>query len=181
MLIDQLRNDVLINRHFCSECRENNVGIEIDANIGADDIVIINVDEFYAKNAVPQPKSPDCLIVQRCSHNSFILYIVELKNIDSPGGFKVEHIVEKFTNCLADFMYIRFPHYFRNPDINYININLIFIADPYDFKNVPVRQEKMTGYKLDALLAVRIPKYFGKYLYINHKLPNPKINNCKKE
>jgi len=179
MLIDLLRNDAVISQYFCNECAENDVSIEIDSSIAADDMLIIKVDNYYNKSVPHPPESPDCLIVQRCSENTFLIYIVELKNISSPKYFKVENIRQKFITCLDDFMSNRFAKYFHQDKITYSNIRLIFISDPYNFKNVPVRQEKMTGYKLDTLLAQRIPKYFGLHLYIDHKLPNPKINNCR--
>ncbi len=179
MLIDLLKNDAVISQYLCKECSENDVSIEIDKDIESEDVLIIKIDNYYNKLVHKPPPSPDCLIIQKCSKNNFIIYIVELKNIESPKFFKIENIKQKFITCLDDFMSIRFAKYFHDEEPNYLNIHLIFISDPYDFKNIPVKQEKMSGYKLDALLAQRIPKYFNKYLYINHKIPNPKINNCR--
>jgi hypothetical protein len=90
----------------------------------------------------------------------------------------VKDIVEKFITCLEDFMSIRFADYFYNLSIDLRNISLLFIADPYGFKENPNKQLKMYGHKLDSLMAQRIPKFFGKYLYIEHKLPDPTINKC---
>ena len=181
MLIDLLKKDVVVNQYFCAECKENDISIEIDNTINADDILIIKVDDYYNAN-VPlndRPKSPDCLIIQRCSENSYSICIVELKNIKNQDGFTVKGIEEKFITCLDDFMSNRFAHYFHKNLFDYKNIKLYFIADPYGFKESPERQLKMRGHKLDLLIAIRIPKYFGKHLYIDNKLPNPKINNCK--
>ncbi len=179
MLIDLLKNDPIINQFFCDECKENDISIEIDNTISKDDLLIIKLDEYYHRESHPQPPSPDCLVIQRCSENKFNGYIIELKNIDGPGGFTVNGIVQKFTTCLDDFMSNRFAHYFYKNEINYNSIRLIFIADPYDYKKVPEKQNKAKPHRIDALLSVRIPKYFGHHLYIDHKLPNPKINNCK--
>jgi len=181
MLIDLLRKDAVISPYFCDECKENDVSIEIDKSIDAADILIIKVDDYYNAN-VPlaiRPKSPDCLIIQRCSDNTFILYIVELKNIKNQDGFTVAGIEEKFITCLDDFMSVRFGHYFHNNSYNYRNIRLFFISDPFHFKDDPEKQLKMRGHKLDLLIAIRIPKYFDKHLYIDPKIPNPKINNCR--
>ena len=181
MLIDVLKKDAIISRYFCGECKENDVSIEIDNSIVADDILVIKVDDYYNAN-VPletRPKSPDCLIIQRCSDNTYILYIVELKNIKNQDGFTVKGIEEKFITCLDDFMSVRFANYFHNNLYDYKSIKLYFISDPYNFKENPEKQLKMRGHKLDLLIAIRIPKFFNKHLYIDHKIPNPKINNCR--
>jgi len=106
------------------------------------------------------------------------IYIVELRNINSPDGFKINEIVGKFITCLDDFMSIRFANYFHNTMFSLKNINLLFITDPYGFKSNPNKQNKMHGHKLDALMAQRIPKYFNKHLYIQPRLPNPTIKKC---
>ena len=84
----------------------------------------------------------------------------------------------KFITCLDDFMSRRFAHHFHDNSDQFKNIKLLFIADPYDFRTNPDKQLKMKGHRLDALMAQRIPKFFGRHLYIEHKIPNPTINPC---
>lgn len=178
MLIDLLKNDLSINRYFCEFCAERGLSVNIDETIDKKDILIIRVDNYY-NHLVENPDcSPDCLIIQRCSHLLYNIYIIELRNINSPDGFKIKEIVEKFITCLDDFMSHRFANYFHNAIFKFKNISLLFITDPYGFKNNPNKQDKMHGHKLDTLMSQRIPKYFGKHLYINHKLPNPTIKNA---
>ena len=181
MLIDLLKADPVISQYLCNECKEHEVSIEIDPKIIDNDILIIKIDDYYNKMEplISRPKSPDCLIIQRCYENNYILYIVELKNIKNQDGFTVKGIEEKFITCLDDFMSIRFANYFHNNSFYYKNIKLFFIADPYGFKKNPEMQLKMRGHKLDLLIAIRIPRYFGKHLFIDHKIPNPQINSCK--
>jgi len=141
-------------------------------------LIIIRVDNYY-NHLVKNPDcSPDCLIIQRCDVMEYNIYIVELRNINSPDGFKINEIVGKFITCLDDFMSIRFANYFHNTMFSLKNINLLFITDPYGFKSNPNKQNKMHGHKLDALMAQRIPKYFNKHLYIQPRLPNPTIKKC---
>lgn len=60
------------------------------------------------------------------------------------------------------------------------NIRLYFISDPYQHKKYPQRQKINTrGLKLDVLLGINIPKFFGKHLVIQHYLPDPTILKCK--
>ncbi len=78
----------------------------------------------------------------------------------------------KFLTCLDDFVCSRFANLFYNNSYYFKNIELIFIADPYDFKANPERQAKMRGHKFDMLIAQRIPKFFGNIfsLILNYRI-----------
>lgn len=178
MLIEQLKNEPLVNQCFCDECKENDVSIDIDASIDKKNLLIIKVDKFYNDYIDPQPKSPDCLIIQHCGENNYSMYLIELRDIKGPGGFDTKEIEQKFITCLDDFMSQRYGNHFHDPQYNYNNIRLVFISDPYGFKQNPAKQDKMRGHKFDLLNAIRIPKYFDKHLYIEPKIPNPIIKNC---
>lgn len=178
MLLDLLKNDLSINRYFCEHCAENSISVTIDSAIEEQDILIIKVDNYYNHLVSNPGYSPDCLIIQRCGALNYNLYIVELRNINSPDGFKVGEIVQKFINCLDDFMSQRFGVIFHNQLFNINQIDLLFITDPYHFLQTPEKQLKMEGHKLDVLMSQRIPKFFGKHLYIKHKLPNPSVKKC---
>jgi len=178
MLLNLLRNDVAINRYLCNFCAENGVTINIDSTISQNDILIIRVDHYY-NHLVQNPDcSPDCLIIQRYQKNIYNIYIVELRNINSPDGFRIKDVVEKFITCLGDFMSERFANYFYNSTFEFKNIFLLFITDPYHFRENPDKQLKMKGHKLDSLMAQRVPKFFGKHLYIEPKIPDPTIKKC---
>ncbi len=180
MLIELLKNEQLLQDFFCKVCVENGVSMNIDETIGKNAILIIKVDDYYNdENVEKRDCSPDCLIIQACGENSFRIYIVELKNIASPHSFEVKKVKEKFITCLQDFMSERFGHIFHVENINFASIKLFFVADPYGFKKEPDRQDRLfQPLKTDYLLAERIPKFFGKHLYIEPKIPNPMIKNC---
>jgi len=178
MLIDLLKNDLSINKFFCNFCAENNISVKIDEAIEKNDILIIRVDNYYNQIVKNPDCSPDCLIIQRCGNSIYNIFIIELRNIISPDGFKISDIVEKFITCLDDFMSNRFANYFHNSTFVFKNIFLLFITDPYGFKDSPNKQIKMQGHKLDTLISQKIPKYFGKHLYISHKIPDPTIKKC---
>jgi|GEM_PF-3565312 hypothetical protein len=179
MLIDSIRKDSTLNKYFQDSCSENGVSVNIDTSISRDDILIIKVDTYYHSETKKHDKCPDCLVIQKCSDNNYILHIIELRNIKNSGGFEVKEILEKFITCLEDFMSIRFGNYFHNSTNNYLKINLLFVSDPYHFKKHPEKQKFMRGHKLDALMSQNIPKYFGKHLYIAPKIPDPVILNCR--
>jgi hypothetical protein len=177
-LIENLKNNQDLQNFFCSECSENNISVNVSPIVTLDNLLIIKVDDYYNKSVVNPLPSPDCLIIQQCSDGNYNIYIVELKNIDSPQGFSLNNIVSKFITCLDDFMNNIFGVYFNETSINYNQIKLLFVSDPYAFKRFPNKQLNMKGHKLDALMSIRIPKYFNHHLYIEHKLPDPIINPC---
>ncbi|MES2703328.1 MAG: hypothetical protein V4649_11850 [Bacteroidota bacterium] len=182
MLIEQLRNDRNVGPFIGFECRENTLYVGIADTVSPEDLLIIKVDSYY--NATihnnDRPKSPDCLIIQRCGEDRYVLHIVELRDIEGPGGFTVKEIEEKFVNCIEDFMSERFGNYFHNEAHNIDRIKLVFVSDPYGFKHDPEKRRKMRGHKIDLLLQVRIPKIFGLHLYIQHELEYT-ISNCREE
>lgn len=177
MLIENLINDVTISKYICETCAENDVQLLVDASIKASNLLIIKVDDFYNSEVKRPDCSPDCLIIQRCKDH-FDIYIAELKNVKCSHGIKVADIEEKFITCLGDFMSERFGNYFHDQNITINHLKLYLISDPYHFKKNPNRQLRMQGHKFDLLMAIRIPKFFGKHLYIEPKLPNPTVLLC---
>ena len=159
MLLELLKHDTSLNRYFCDFCAERGISVKIDSDIKEDDILIIRVDGYY-NHLVKNPDcSPDCLIIQRCDKNIYNLYIIDLRNINSPDGFKIKEIKEKFITCLDDFMSNRFASLFHNLSFFYKNIFLLFITDPYDFKNYPSESScsaAMMWHKEDVCLVLNI-------------------------
>lgn len=178
MLLDLLRADATLTQFICQICSENGISVEIHPDIDKNTILILKPDAYYNHIIKAPDKSPDCLIIQRCSDNTYRIFIIELRNIKNQAGFSVDDMVEKFNTCLDDFMSQKFGNYFHNALFNYTSIKLYFISDPYNFKADPEKQLKMRGHKFDMLIAQRIPKYFGKHLYIEPKLPSPTILPC---
>lgn len=174
--LEDLRNDVVLRKFLCAECQENGVAIEISEAVDASSLVILRVDSYYNSLDLAQtPPSPDCLIVQHCANNQYVVYVVELKNVGNLKNEKLSEIRNQFETCLLDFMSNRFRKYFYNPDYNFTNsIHLLFISQPREAKNTS--RDRTT--RLDSLLALP-PISFGnrKYL-IKYKVPNPTIQPC---
>ena len=177
MLIDWLRKDPIISKYICNDCSENGVEVILDNKIDPSNLLIIKIDGFYNREVNNPPRSPDCLIIQRCDDH-FDIYVIELRNISGPDGFSIKEIEEKFTTCLDDFMSHRFGNYFHHSDVEINVLKLYLISDPYDFKNHPNKQLYMRGHKFDLLSAIRIPRFFNKHLYIEPHIPNPMILLC---
>lgn len=181
MLIDLIKNEPVLAKYLKDKCEENNYCIEIDNQIDKNNYLIIKPDEYYNDLKVAErPKSPDCIIVQRCGDNTFTIYVVELRNIKEQKHFDKDEIREKFETCLKDFMQNLFRHIFVETDYELGNLLLFFITDPYQEDKNPNFRNKIKNTRIDSLLASNTkPLYFhGNRYGIQHKLPNPLIRPC---
>ena len=75
------------------------------------------------------PKSPDCLIVQKCANEQYKIYVVELRNVKSQKNKYIDRsgIRAKFETCLLDFMSDRFRPYFYDERYQF-KLHLILVA-----------------------------------------------------
>ncbi len=173
MLIKRIQEDPILSEFLCDDCEERGVGIDVSTDVNRDDFIIIRVDEFYNKLVYHPPKSPDCLIIQHYGGDKFVLYIVELKSIETLKSENLNDIRDKFQNCFSDFMSDRFRDYFY--DIQYdFTIKLLFISDPSESKE----ESKNKPARLDNLLALPPCRFADKKYPLDFRKPNPVIKPC---
>ncbi|PWK28621.1 hypothetical protein LV89_00825 [Arcicella aurantiaca] len=174
MLIQRIQEDPILSKFLCDDCTENGVGVNVSPLVKKEDYIIIRVDEYYNSNLVHNPpKSPDCLIIQHCEGEKFVLYLVELKAIETLKTEKLSDIRDKFQNCFDDFMSDRFRDYFY--DIAYeFSIKLLFISNPSESK----KDNKSKPTRMDSLLSQRPCKFANRPYLLEHRLPNPVIQPC---
>jgi hypothetical protein len=175
-LIEDLRNDPQLRDFICQECQENGIALEISTSVDSHKLLIIKPDDYYNSLRLSiVPPSPDCLIVQNCTNNRYVIYVVELKNIGDMKNQNLSHIREKFQTCLQDFMSNRFRTYFYDINHDFLNsINLYFIARP----NEAERYSKDRTTRLDSLLALPPCEFANRKYLIKHKIPNPVVQPC---
>ncbi len=175
MLIQEILQDPILNKFLCDDCEEHGVGINVSDAVNKKDYIIVRVDEYYNTTVRDniRPKSPDCLIIQHCGGNKFVLYLVELKAIQSLKTEKLSDIREKFQSCFDDFMSDRFRDYFYNTDYDF-TIKLLFISDPKEGR----KDHKNKTTRMDNLLALPPCSFGNKKYMLAHKLPNPTIQPC---
>lgn len=172
MLINDLRNDPLLIGHLSETCCENDVCVDFDPAIPREDYLIVKVDSFYNAN-VPNPdtpKSPDCLIVQRCAAGHFHVHVVELKNVKYQSSLDLDDLWEKFHNCLTNFMSDRFRPHFYNENYDF-KLRLYLVAGR-------VRDTYAKNFKFDFLLAMRPLQFANRPVGIQGENPNPLIRAC---
>jgi hypothetical protein len=173
-MIDEIKNSKALTLFITDKCEENQICVSIDNSIPKTNYVVIKVDQHYNSLRLKNtPPSLDCLIAVKCRDNDYIIYLVELKNIKSPAGFKVDNIYKKFKTTIDDFMGSRFKNIFQNHKYKIKWLYLYFVTDPYRG-----RRPRQGTTKMDSLLLKKPFLFQGKRYIISHKLPNPMITNC---
>jgi len=180
-MITAIKEHKVLKKYICQECAENNVKVSISPAIKQSDIVIVKVDDFYNKEVVKPPPSVDCLISIHVSGQSYKIYIIELKDINSPKQFKIVNIIEKFKATVADFMMIRFKDIYCNDSYTIKDLKMYFVTNPYGWKNdeflTKKIAEKRSSTKMEYFQHMPLIRFRGKGYSIQHEMPDPLI--CK--
>lgn len=184
-MFSKIQNDPALFSIISSYCDENNIEIclseKLDEN-SDDKLLILKIDDFYSSKNMPKPPpSVDCLILVKCdSSKCYDIYLVELKNIKSQGGFDRDNIVAKFKTTIDKFLNDEFKDIFLAE--KYCNFNCYFVTNPYGCKNISQeeydRKIHDEGLKLDFFNSIKPFKFKDKYSLIQPKLPNPMIDEC---
>ncbi len=173
MLLQKIKNDEILSQFTAKKCEENNIEIILDKKITDDRHLIVKVDDYY--NSLPianRPKSPDCLILQKCleSNLEYAVTIVELKRRRKSSDFNINEVIEKYRTCLDDFMKIKFKDYF---DKNYKRIDLYFVTNKKTYGSNDID----TNLELELSMSERI-KFNGKYCIIKLCNNKQKVKPC---
>jgi len=170
-------------------CDENDVHVTFSDAIEEafdDKILILKVDAFYDTVRFPlPPPSIDCLIIVKCGFEGwFDFYLIELRNVNSPRGFNVENVREKFVSTIEDFLKERFADIFLSEIYRLNNLKLFFVSDAYRVKkrfpdiSDEEYRKKFMGPKLDAIASLKPFRFRDKIATIIPMLPNPMIDEC---
>ena len=166
------------------DCEENGICAQLDPTIGVDAYVVVKVDEFYNSGAGgnPTPPSIDCLITVENDDNSYINYLIELKNIKK-ARFNISNIRDKFKTTLYDFMGTKYQDIYENSNYRIKDMKLYFVTDPHKFadngiigKGMPYdKLRNLQGTKMERLLLEPPLRYRGKIYQIKPYTPDPLI------
>jgi len=116
-MVDAIKTETTLLPFIKNDCIENQVGATYDEELSDDDVVTIDIDEYYhSLRLTKTPAVPDRLVVVRCliATDGFTIYIIEMKNISRPDYFKRKNIDEKFKTAIEDFMSIKYNSIFLN-------------------------------------------------------------------
>ena len=175
-MINQIKYTNSLKNCIADRCEENEIFVSMADDIPQINYLVLKVDNYYnSLNLDKTPPSVDCLVTLKCRDSDFVVYLIELKNIKSPGGFKVENIYNKFKTTIDNFMGSRFRNIFHNDRYTIKYLQLYFVTAAYRESEKLWRKE---GTKIDVLRSLKPFKFKGKRYQIKHKLPNPLINSC---
>jgi hypothetical protein len=177
-MIGRVKQHPQLKSFLAQTCEERGISANMDGDIPAGNYVIIKVDNYYNHQKMSKtPPSIDCLIIQRCSDGSFMIYLIELKNIKSPKGFNSKQILKKFNVTVNDFMSIRFKDIFLHPDFKIKEVRPYFVTNPYRIKDKTTSHRRQ-GTKMKTLLSMGNFEFNNKTYQLREELPNPVIQPC---
>lgn len=180
-MFDEIRKNEELFAITRLECCENDYKVSIDEMLQDSDNVILKIDAYFSSNNIHNPPpSVDCLIIVKCSaEDCYNIYLVELKNISRPQGFRRENIVSKFQTTIDIFLKENFGSIFLGK--NYCNFKCYFVTNPYNFSGKQSDYDEhinANGLRLDYFSAIEPFEFEGIYAAIEPKLPNPTITPC---
>lgn len=187
--------------HEIKECRElipylkeeiKDEGIEVGVEEGLvpEKMAAIKMDDYYNNLHVEMPpKSIDFLVVVDCECSWYALYLLELKNVNSPKKLSIKDIQDKFETAIDNFMSARFEKIFLCERYKYKDIKLYLVSDAYglngkygtfeEYKKIQERRQKIQNrdsLRVDRNLGSKLYKFRGKIYKINYEIPpNPII------
>lgn len=182
-MISEILNHSELKKIIVKCCSENNVEATISSNIDKADFVILKIDKYYTSLLLANtPKSVDCLIVLRCDDNTFMLFIIELRDIKNLAGFSAKEIYQKFETTINNFLREKFSEFFFSDNYDIKDLKLLFITDPLNIQNKKYTlnqiKNRIQGTKIEILLLMRPFKFGSRYYSISYEVPNPIIQNC---
>lgn len=175
-MINQIKYKKSLKDFISNECEENKYFVKMADDIPKDHYLVIKVDNYYnSLNLKKTPPSIDCLVPLKCRNNDYVIYLVELRNVKSSGGFGTKSIYNKFKTTVENFMGSRFRNIFYNERYSIRSLQLYFITAAYGKTGEKWRKE---GTKVDMLRSMKPFKFQGKRYQLKHILPNPLIDKC---
>ena len=185
-MITKIKNDPRLRIYVRDKIEDEGIEVQVDQNLDESEFASIKVDEFYnGLHHAVIPKSVDFVVVDN-SCDSYNLYILELKNVNSPQKLIIKDIQEKFSNTISDFLSGRFKAIFLSDRYKYRDIKLYLVSDAYGIGGKYETYEKYAKYmerinkkdslKVDRNLGSKLYKFKNRYLRIEYDIPpNPVI------
>lgn len=186
-MIQMIKTEPRLLPYLVLKLKDAGMEVEMDPSLTPEQFAAIKVDDYYAglKTGMP-PKAVDFVVVVDCECNVFSMYVLELKNVNSPRLLNISEIQEKFRNTIRDFLSGTFSHIFLNDRFKYQTIRLYLVSDAYriagKFKNYEVYQKlmdkmgKKDSLKVDRALGTSLYRFRGRILKIEFDIPpNPII------
>lgn len=189
-MIQKIKNCKELIPYLKNTIEDEGIKVGIDESLIPENLVIIKTDDYYNNLHLSfPPKSIDYVVVVDCACDWYILYLLELKNVNSPKKLSIKDIQEKFENTICDFLSRRFGGIFMACQYKYKDIKLYLVSDAYglegkystyaEYKKNQDKRQKIQGrdsLRVDFNLGSKLFKIRGKIVRINYDIPpNPII------
>lgn len=186
-MIQQIKSCKQLKPYLKEVIEDEKLEVEISKQLDLAKLVIIKVDDYYAGlHLAVIPKAIDYLVVVDCECDAFVMYLLELKNVDSPKFLDIKAIHEKFSNTIYDFLSNRFAEIFLNDKYKYKEILLYLVSDAYrlsgryknfkEYRSLCQKINKRDSLKIEMNLGSKLFRFKGKLLRILYDIPpNPII------
>lgn len=189
-MIQEIKSTKSLINCLRTEIEDEGINVEIDNKIKEEQLAIIKVDDYYnGLHIAKPPKAIDDLVVVDCECDWYVLYLLELKNVNSSKGLVTRDIQEKFENTIKKFMEEDFSNIFLKSKYKYREIFLYLVSDAYglgknyesyeEYKKVNDKKSKAgkkDSLKIEVSLGSKLFRFGKRILRISYEIPpNPLI------
>ncbi len=189
-MIQKIKNCKELIPYLKKIIADEGIEVGIEECLLPEKIAIIKVDDYYNNLHLSfPPKSIDFVIVVDCECDWYVLYLLELKNVNSPRKLSIKNIQEKFENTINDFLSQRFKNIFTASQYKYKDVKLYLVSDAYglagkygtyaEYKKIQDKKQKIQGrdsLRVDFNLSLKPFKFRGRVCRIDYDIPpNPII------
>lgn len=191
-MIQKIKNCKELIPYLKKVIEDEGIEVGIDEKIIPERLAIVKVDDYY--NGLHMrfpPKSIDFCVVVDCTCSWYVLYLLELKNVNSPKKLNIKDIQEKFENTIVDFLSKRFENVFLQEQYKYRDVKLYLVSDAYglkgkystytEYKKIQDRKQKIQSkdsLRVDFNLGSKLFKFRGKIVKISYDIPPNPIIRC---
>lgn len=101
-MIQTIKKNRKLANYTGHQLEDAGIEVEVDKSLSQEEYIGIKVDNYYMglRLGGETPKAVDFIVAVDCQCNSYVLYILEFKNVSSPRGYTTKEIWEKFDTAI---------------------------------------------------------------------------------
>lgn len=132
-MIQKITNEKRLKKYIGHKLEDAGIEVSVENGLTEEDYIGIKVDNYYMglKLQGMTPKAVDYIVAVDCSCDNYVLYIMEFKKTNSPGGYTTSDIREKFDTAINRFMKEDFKDIFECDRFKYKDIKLYLVTTAY--------------------------------------------------